>query len=166
MTPDLITFAKGATSGYLPLGGVLTGAKVNEVLQADDTRMLRHGFTYSGHPTVCAAALANLAIIENEGLMAKAVAIGERLGPALKQLVDEGLATELRGSEAIWALGLNEGVAPAAVRDHMLANGVIPRPIPTSTVAFCPPLVIGDDDLDLIVAATRSALAELAGTQA
>jgi putrescine aminotransferase len=48
----------------------------------------------------------------------------------------------------------------------MLANGVIPRPIPTSTVAFCPPLVIGDDDLDLIVAATRSALAELAGTQA
>ncbi len=165
VTPDLITFAKGATSGYLPLGGVLTGAKVNEVLQADDTRMLRHGFTYSGHPTVCAAALANLAIIENEGLMAKAVAIGERLGPALKQLVDEGLATELRGSDAIWALGLNEGVAPAAVRDRMLANGVIPRPIPASTVAFCPPLVIGDDDLDLIVAATRSALTELAETQ-
>ena len=166
VTPDLICFAKGATSGYLPLGGVLTSGKVNEVLEADDTRMLRHGFTYSGHPTVCAAALANLAIIEDEGLLERAVRIGDRLGPALGALVDEGLASELRGTDGVWALGLNEGVAPAAVRDHMLANGVIPRPIPAATVAFCPPLVIGDDDLDLIVDTTRRALVALAETQA
>ena len=166
VTPDLICFAKGATSGYLPLGGVLTSEKVNEVLEADDTRMLRHGFTYSGHPTVCAAALANLAIIEDEGLLERAVRIGDRLGPALGALVDEGLASELRGTDGVWALGLNEGVAPAVVRDHMLANGVIPRPIPAATVAFCPPLVIGDDDLDLIVDTTRRALVALAETRA
>ena len=166
VTPDLMCFAKGATSGYLPLGGVLTSEKVNAVLEADDTRMLRHGFTYSGHPTVCAAALANLAIIEDEGLLERAVRIGDRLGPALGALVDEGLASELRGTDGVWALGLGDGVAPAAVRDHMLAAGVIPRPIPAATVAFCPPLVIGDDDLDLIVDATRKALADLAEAQA
>ena len=166
VTPDLMCFAKGATSGYLPLGGVLTSEKVNAVLEADDTRMLRHGFTYSGHPTVCAAALANLAIIEDEGLLERAVRIGDRLGPALGALVDEGLACELRGTDGVWALGLGDGVTPAAVRDHMLAAGVIPRPIPASTVAFCPPLVIGDDDLDLIVDATRKALADLAEAQA
>ncbi len=166
VTPDLMCFAKGATSGYLPLGGVLTSEKVNAVLEADDTRMLRHGFTYSGHPTVCAAALANLAIIEDEGLLERAVRIGDRLGPALGALVDEGLASELRGTDGVWALGLGDGVAPAAVRDHMLAAGVIPRPIPASTVAFCPPLVIGDDDLDLIVDTTRKALADLAEAQA
>ena len=92
--------------------------------------------------------------------------IGDRLGPALGALVDEGLASELRGTDGVWALGLGDGVAPAAVRDHMLAAGVIPRPIPAATVAFCPPLVIGDDDLDLIVDATRKALADLAEAQA
>ncbi|MEZ5383588.1 MAG: aminotransferase class III-fold pyridoxal phosphate-dependent enzyme [Microthrixaceae bacterium] len=158
VTPDLIAFAKGATSGYLPLGGVLVNARVNEVLEADDARMLRHGFTYSGHPTVCAAALANLAIIEDEGLLARATSMGERLAPALGAMVGEGLAAEVRGTDAIWALRLNEGVVPTDVRNHMLANGVIPRPIGQSTLAFCPPLTIGDDDLGLIIEATRLAL--------
>jgi adenosylmethionine-8-amino-7-oxononanoate aminotransferase len=158
VTPDMTTFAKGATSGYLPLGGVLVGAQVREVLEADDARWLRHGFTYSGHPSTCAAGLANLAILRDEALAERAGAIGAVLGPGLQSVVDEGLAAGLRGTEAIWGLAMPEGVSAMDVRDEMLARGVIPRPIGTHTVAVCPPLVIGDDDLTRILEATREAL--------
>jgi putrescine aminotransferase len=164
VTPDMATFAKGATSGYQPLGGVVVGRSVLDVLEADDARWLRHGFTYSGHPTACAAGLANLAILEADGLLARAPEIGARLQPGLQALVDEGLAAEVRGTDAIWGLGMLEGTSAMDVRDEMLARGVIPRPIATHTVAFCPPLVIGDDDLDLVLAATRNALVAVTTT--
>jgi putrescine aminotransferase len=61
--PDLITFAKGVTSGYFPLGGVLVGAQVRRRLEADPAFVLRHSHTYSGHPGACAAALANLGVL-------------------------------------------------------------------------------------------------------
>ena len=77
--PDLVTFAKAVTSGYVPLGGVLVAPSVREPLEADDGWLLRHGHTYSGHPTACAAALANLQIIREEGLLDRAPAIGQRL---------------------------------------------------------------------------------------
>jgi len=158
VTPDLLTFAKGATSGYQALGGVILGRKALDVLEADDSRWLRHGFTYSGHPASCAAGLANLAILRDERLPARAPAIGGRLEPGLRSIVAEGLATEVRGTDAIWGLGMHEGISALDVRDAMLARGVIPRPIATHTVAFCPPLVITDDDLDQIVTVTRDAL--------
>ena len=92
VTPDLATFAKGVTSGYVPLGGVMLGPTVRAVLEADDSRVLRHGFTYSGHPSACAAALANLEIIRDENLAARAPDIGEVLSDGLGQLVADGLA--------------------------------------------------------------------------
>ncbi len=78
--PDLITFAKGCTSGYLPLGGVVVGRAVLDALEADPEFVLRHGFTYSGHPTACVAGLANLEILEREELFARAPVIADRLG--------------------------------------------------------------------------------------
>jgi putrescine---pyruvate transaminase len=80
VVPDLTTFAKAITSGYQPLGGVLVGPTVRAALESDPTYLLRHGYTYSGHPAACAAGLANLAIIEREGLVERAVSIGARLG--------------------------------------------------------------------------------------
>jgi adenosylmethionine-8-amino-7-oxononanoate aminotransferase len=160
--PDLVTFAKGATSGYLPLGGVLVGRAVREVLEADRARVLRHGFTYSGHPSACTAALSNLDILEHEGLLARAQWIGERTSEGLQNLVADDLAAEVRGEGGVWGLGMNEGVSAIAVRDEMLRHGVIPRPIAEHTVAFCPPLVIGEDDLELVISATRSALVTVA----
>jgi putrescine aminotransferase len=68
MRPDLMTFAKGVTSGYVPLGGVLVGDRVARVL-IDRGGEFEHGFTYSGHPVACAVALANLALIESLGLV-------------------------------------------------------------------------------------------------
>lgn len=147
VTPDLITFAKGITSGYQPLGGVLVGAKVREALEADPAFILRHGFTYSGHPTACVAARTNLAIIEREGLLDRAKPIGEHFSAALGALRDEGLLAEVRGEGAIWGAGLQADISALDVRDAMLARGVIPRPIGTHTIAFCPPLIIDDEQM-------------------
>jgi adenosylmethionine-8-amino-7-oxononanoate aminotransferase len=158
VTPDLVTFAKGVTSGYQPLGGVLVGPRVREVLEADDQRWLRHGFTYSGHPAACAAASANLSVIRSDDLLPRAPAIGDRLGPALHGMVEDGLAAGVRGTDGIWALALHPEDSALVVRDEMLELGVIPRPIATHSIAFCPPLVVTDDQLDRVVDATRTAL--------
>jgi adenosylmethionine-8-amino-7-oxononanoate aminotransferase len=161
--PDMITFAKAVTSGYQPLGGVLVGAKVRDALEADPTFVLRHGFTYSGHPTACVAASTNLEIIRREGLLDRAKPIGEHLGTALRGLAGEGLLAEVRGDGAIWGAGMLPDVSALEVRDVMLAKGVIARPIGTHTVAFCPPLVIDDAQLDQTVAALTHALREVTG---
>ncbi len=86
VVPDLQTFAKGVTSGYQPVGGVVVGRKVREPLEADPTFVLRHGQTYSGHPTACAAGLANLALLTDEELLARAPRIGARLSAGLGAL--------------------------------------------------------------------------------
>jgi adenosylmethionine-8-amino-7-oxononanoate aminotransferase len=157
--PDLVTFAKGVTSGYQPLGGVLVGAAVRAPLEADATFLLRHGHTYSGHPTACAAAVEVIDILRREELLARAPRIGERLGTGLQALVDDGLLDEARGEGAIWA-AVVPGERAAAVRDGMMARGVIARFLGTSVVAFCPPLVIDDADLDRCVEALHDALVE------
>ena len=163
VVPDMITFAKGVTSGYQPLGGVLLGSKVRAALEADPAFVLRHGFTYSGHPTACVAASKNLEIIGREGLIDRAKPIGEVLGAALGALLDEGLLSEVRGDGAIWGAGMLPDVSALDVRDVMLAKGVIARPIGPHTVAFCPPLIIEDAQLDQSVAALRHAVREVAG---
>jgi len=156
---DLTTFAKGVTSGYVPLGGVLVAPSVHEPLSADPTFVLRHGYTYSGHGAACAAALACLDVTEADGLLDRATAIGDRLHPALEALRADGLVADVRGVGALWAVGLPDGVDPVAVRDRVLDLGVVVRPIAPSTLAICPPLVIGDDQLDEVPAALRAALA-------
>ncbi len=156
--PDLTTFAKGVTSGYVPLGGVLVAPSVHEPLAADPSFVLRHGYTYSGHAAGCAAALACLDVTESEGLLERATLIGARLAPQLESLRADGLVADVRGLGALWAVGVPDGVDPVAVRDRVLELGVVVRPIAPSTLAICPPLVIGDDDLDAVPAALRTAL--------
>ncbi|HEY6531673.1 MAG TPA: aminotransferase class III-fold pyridoxal phosphate-dependent enzyme [Acidimicrobiales bacterium] len=155
--PDLITFAKGATSGYLPLGGVVVGRAVLDVLEADPAFVLRHGFTYSGHPTACAAGIGNVEILEEERLFERVPVIAERLGGGLASLVADGLLAGRRGTGAVWAAVLPDRLDALAVRDSMLADGVIARPI-GDVIAFCPPLVITDDQLDRCLAALAAAL--------
>jgi putrescine aminotransferase len=161
VVPDMITFAKAVTSGYLPVGGVIVGERVRGVLEADESFVLRHGYTYSGHPSACAAGLANLDLLTGERLLDRVPHIAERLGGGLRRLLAEGAVAEVRGDGGIWAVELPAGNA-VAVRDALLERGVIARPIGTTTLAYCPPLVIGDDDLDLCVDALADALAALA----
>jgi putrescine---pyruvate transaminase len=158
VTPDMITFAKAVTSGYQPLGGVIVGPRVREVLESDPDFILRHGYTYSGHPTACAAAVANIGVLRDAGLLARVPHIAERFGEGFGALLDEGLVAAVRGEGAIWALAMHPSVSAFDVRQGLLDRGVIARPIGAAAVAFCPPLVIEDDDLDLCVSATAEAL--------
>ena len=155
---DLTTFAKGVTSGYVPLGGVLLAPSVHRALSADPSFVLRHGYTYSGHAAACAAALACLDVTESEGLLGRAMAIGKHLESALTPLLDEGRLVDVRGAGGVWGVSLPEGADPVAVRDRVLDLGVVIRPIAPTTLAICPPLVISDDELEEVVTALRTAL--------
>lgn len=152
VVPDLITFAKGVSSGYQPLGGVIVGRNVCDVLEADPDFILRHGHTYSAHAASCAAGLANIDIIEREGLVDRANHIGERISSGLNALAGDGTIRGVRGVGAIWAAHLNNDdlATTVAVRDRMLDLGVVARPIGDS-IAFCPPLVMHDEDVDTMV---------------
>lgn len=156
VVPDLVTFAKGVTSGYVPLGGVLVGAAVRARLESDEAYVLRHGHTYSGHAGACAAALANLEVLEGEALVEQVARIGDRLSAGLDSLAQEGHLASRRGAGAVWAAELHGG-APG-VHSRMIEQGVIARALGPSTIAFCPPYVITDDQLDRTLAALRAAL--------
>jgi putrescine---pyruvate transaminase len=158
VVPDLTTFAKAVTSGYQPLGGVIVGPAVRDALESDDSFFLRHGYTYSGHASACAAGLANLDIIEREGLIGEVQRIGARLGGGLRALADDGLIDHVRGDGAIYGAALRPDHDATAVRDHMHRLGVVIRAIGTDTLTFCPPLVISDDQIDRVVDAVATAV--------
>ena len=151
VVPDVLCFAKAVTSGYVPLGGVLVNGRVRAPLESDPSFILRHGYTYSGHASACAAAIANLDILEREGLLARALRIGARLESGLVALRNDGLITEVRGTGGMWAAGVLPGHDAQKIRDIALDNGVIVRGIGAETNAFCPPLVITDDELSRVL---------------
>lgn len=155
--PDLSTFAKAVTSGYQPLGGVVVAPSVREALESDPALVLRHGHTYSGHPAACAAGLVALDITRREGLLDRAEKVGDRLSSGLRSLQADGQVDDVRGDGAVWAVGFDH-LDAVAVRDAMLPLGVIPRPIGPTTLSFCPPLVISDDDIDRCVEALDQAV--------
>ncbi len=155
VTPDLMTFAKGVTSGYQPVSGVIVSRAVADELESMGT-MLRTGYTYSGHPTGMAAVLANIDLIENDGLVERAHHIGAALSTGLQALCDDGLIDSFDGVGGVWGAGLGREAMP--VRDHMLLeHGVIVRPI-GERIAICPPLVISDDEIATILDSFASAL--------
>ena len=160
VTPDMLCFAKGVTSGYQPLGGVYVGAAVREALESDPNFFLRHGYTYSGHATVCAAALANIASMEREGLVERAKHIGARIEQGLQALSADGTLTGYRGAGAIWAGKLPDDMDATVVRDAMIKKGVIARSIP-GVIAVCPPLVITDQQVDTVLDVLASVVQSL-----
>ncbi len=162
VTPDLTTFAKGVTSGYQPLGGVVLGRAVCDALESDPDFFLRHGYTYSGHPTACRAALANLDVIERDGLLAAARSMGGRLEAGLRALQADGAVAAIRGEVAIFGAAMHPDRDAVKVRDRMLELGVITRAIGSDTVTFCPPLVTTDAQVDRIVDTLATALADVA----
>ncbi len=160
VVPDITTFAKGVTSGYQPLGGVIVGSAVRAALESDPDFILRTGYTYSGHPAVCAAGLANIEILEREQLLAEVPRIGRRLGDGLAAIAADGGIDHVRGLPAMYGVGLRSDQNAMVIRDSMLRRGVITRAIGTDTLTFCPPLVTTDEQLDHIVDALATSLAE------
>jgi adenosylmethionine-8-amino-7-oxononanoate aminotransferase len=161
VVPDACTFAKGVTSGYLPLGGVVLGRALLDPLEADADWVLRHGHTYSGHATCCVAALANLDVLEHDDLFTGAARIEQRLGAALQSWADSGRLPEVRGVGGMWGFTLPPGLDGGALLSATIERGVIGRALADGNWGFCPPLCIDDDDLDRCVDALDDALASL-----
>jgi len=155
--PDLATFAKGVTSGYVPLGGVFIGPKPTAALESNPDFFLRHGFTYSGHATACVAGLKNLEIIRREDLVARAKHIGDRFSAGLRSLADDGIIDHVRSLGAMFAAALKPDQNAMTIRDAMFHDGVICRALNTDSLVFCPPLVTTDAQLDRIVDAVAAA---------
>jgi adenosylmethionine-8-amino-7-oxononanoate aminotransferase len=147
VTPDMITFAKGVTSGYLPLSGVIISEALNDELVSDEAAKLMHGYTYSGHPTAAAAAIANLEVIESENLVGEARRIGDEMHAGFSALLGDEIINSFRGIGGIWACEIGKDAIQA--RDMMISNGVVCRGI-GEALAFCPPLIITDDEIGQI----------------
>jgi adenosylmethionine-8-amino-7-oxononanoate aminotransferase len=147
-----------AMAGYLAEHGVVVAPSVRAPLEADETWLLRHGHTYSGHPTACAAALANLRILKEEGLVERAAAVGQRLFAGFGAIAADGRLAEVRSEVAVGALKLTPDHDAFAVRDALMADGVLTRAVNTETLTWCPPLVITDAQIDRVVDAVAAAL--------
>lgn len=166
--PDLMTFAKGVTSGYIPLGGVVVGKRVAEVLieQGGD---FNHGYTYSGHPVACAVALANIDILEKEGLVDR---VFNETGPYLAQKFTELASHPLVGCAE--TCGLMAGLAlmldkahhipfdeslqvGMMCRNHCFANGLIMRAVGDRMI-IAPPLTITKAQIDDLMILIRKCL--------
>jgi len=154
LRPDLVVTAKGLTSGYFPLGAVLIGQRIGAMLEGV---AFRHGFTYNGHPTGCAVALENLAIIEREQLVPRAARLGERLLAGLRELEQLPAVVEARGFGLMAGLELDVDDA-AELADRVRDAGVIVRATGQKLV-LSPPLVIEEADLDRIVEVLADQLA-------
>jgi putrescine aminotransferase len=163
-TPDLLVFAKGITSGYMPLGGVVVGPRVQEPFWNGEGTWFRHGYTYSGHAAGCAAALANLDILEHERLVERVTELEPLLAEKVHSLRDHPLVGETR------AIGLTAAVeldADALEREPGLLDRVVglarEQAVLTRSLRGCalhisPPFVIEPRQIDALVEGLRRAL--------
>ena len=154
--PDLVTTAKGLTSGYLPLGAVLCGPRVRDALWAESAGPFRHGYTYSGHAAGCAVALRNLEIIEREGLRDRVRALEPVLARAMAELESEPLVEDTRSAGLLAAVQL-DAEARAAVPDladrvvaALQEDGVLIRALVGHSLQLSPPFVIAEEEIELI----------------
>jgi len=168
--PDILSFAKGITSGYLPLGGIaVSDAIARAIHDAPPEDRWMHAYTYSGHPTCCAVALRNLDIIEREGLVERAAVMGALLRNGLAALDRFEIVGEVRGCGLMAAVELvadratKQPFSPQAkagerVRRELEARGVFTR-ARGDVILLSPPLVIRNDQVERIVDAVGGALA-------
>lgn len=168
--PDLITFAKGVTSGYQPLGGVLVGPRVAAPFWEGSAPgpMFVHGYTYSGHAAACAAAEANLDILEREGLVARVAAMEGAFDVALRRLEGAPLVGEIRtvGFTAAVAIDADRLAAdpgiPARVVSAALRHGIATRILRGHALHVSPALTITTDEVDVLVDGLGAALEDVA----
>jgi taurine--2-oxoglutarate transaminase len=166
--PDLITFAKGVNSGYVPLGGVIVSEHIARVF---DEQVFPGGLTYSGHPLAAASVVATLTAMAEEGVVEHAKAIGaDHIGPALRSLAERHeLIGEVRGSGVFWAVELVEdrdtrapldAAAMGRFKSSLLEAGLLPF-ISENRLHVVPPAVITADEVASGVAIIDAALGEL-----
>jgi L-2,4-diaminobutyrate transaminase len=168
--PDLMTVAKGITSGYMPLSACLVSQEIWRVLADLADGAFQHGYTYSAHPLAAAVAMANLDIVEQESLIDQVEVRGELLRSALRDaFVDHPIVGEVRGTGLVAAVEFVAEREPATRFDPSLRvgarvtracldRGVITRALPAAdTISFSPPFVITEDEIETIVTVAREA---------
>ncbi len=172
LKPDLMPIAKGLSSGYLPIGGVIVGDRVADTL-IDKGGDFNHGFTYSGHPVAAAVALKNIELLEAEGVVER---VKNDISPYLQkrwlELADHPIVGETRGMGMVAGLELvnnkatNERIAPMSkaggvCRDFSMANGLIMRPC-GDTMIISPPLIISRAEVDELIEKAKKTLDQTA----
>jgi putrescine---pyruvate transaminase len=155
--PDLIVCAKGITSGYLPLGAVVAAPRVSTPFYNGLVGPWRHGYTYSGHATACAVALANLDIIEREDLLSRSQQLETELAQRLAPLAGHDLIAEVRaGFGALASLCLSPDALerspalPAQFSGTLRQHGILTRALVGGEIQISPPLIWTDTELDLM----------------
>jgi len=167
--PDIMQFAKGITSGYVPLGGVGVSDKIREIINGvPPNKRWMHAYTYSGHPTCCAVALKNIEIIQNEGLVERAADAGGRLLQKLRALEPLDGVGHVRGKGLIAAVEVVADKAtkqlfpPEAQMTQRLYEALLERGLYTRVLMDCiclaPPLIISDEQIDRIVEVIRETI--------
>ncbi|HLN64417.1 MAG TPA: aspartate aminotransferase family protein [Symbiobacteriaceae bacterium] len=161
VVPDIISCAKGLTSGYMPMGASIVHDRVYEVLKGDGTAYFNHGFTYSGHPVAAAVAMENLRILEAEGLLERAATLGasarrqllERNNPYIGDVRGKGLmiGIELVQDRATKQPPLDPDVHKK-VEMACRAEGLLVRALAGFVIAISPPLVITEEQLARVIA--------------
>jgi adenosylmethionine-8-amino-7-oxononanoate aminotransferase len=166
--PDIITCAKGLTSGYMPLGAAIFSDRIYETLSADDHRYFAAGFTYAAHPVCCVAALKNIEILEREDLFANVNEVGPYFEEQLRTLLDLPIVGDIRGEKFMMCVvnvrdrETREFFAPEVnigkrISNHAEDLGLIVRPIVDLNV-MSPPLTMSKTDVDFVVGTLRTAI--------
>jgi adenosylmethionine-8-amino-7-oxononanoate aminotransferase len=166
----MIVFAKGVTSGYQPLGGVIVSGEIAAPFWSGEGEYFRNGQTYAGHPAACVAALANLDLIESDGLLARSRELEGVLAAALEPLLEHPLVSTIRSGLGVMAAveltpeALESGVTVAGVFADVRKAGVLVRPLGTS-LGISPPLIIEEAEIGLIPEAIAGALDRADGSR-
>jgi adenosylmethionine-8-amino-7-oxononanoate aminotransferase len=161
--PDLVTFAKGVTSGYAPLGGVLVAPRIWEAFYVDsqDTPIFRHGATYSGHTTAAAVALKHLEILERDGLVPRVRELEHVLRTQLEGLRRrQDAVIDVRVAGFLGGVTLDGRVDAVAVTDRLIELGFISRPLRGNTLQLSPPFIVSDQEVADYVAAIEQVITE------
>jgi adenosylmethionine-8-amino-7-oxononanoate aminotransferase len=178
--PDLMSFAKGVTSGYVPLGGVVVSERIHRAIEdAPMDERFMHAATYSGHPVCCAVGLANIGIIEREGLVERAAVMGDRFRSGLATLLSLPAVGEVRGIGMLAgielvedkgsrkpALGLGAKVVAEAGKRGLIVRqraGADGPPMSGDTICLAPPLMTPEATLERIVQIVGDSIAAAAG---
>lgn len=159
--PDILTFAKGITSGYMPLGGVVVGPRVQEPFWSGEGIDFRHGYTYSGHAAACAAALSNLDIIEDEDLLGRVAALEPMWMSKVGALSEHPSVQEVRAIGLLAAVDLADDDDPGLaerVVENARREGLLTRTLRGGALHLSPSLVIAPEQIDELVNALRRAL--------
>jgi adenosylmethionine-8-amino-7-oxononanoate aminotransferase len=165
ITPDLITFAKGVTSGYAPLGGVLVSPRIWQPFYVDsaDTPIFRHGATYAGHATACAVAMRNLDILEQESLLDRVKDLEAQLASGLSELAERcPWVEEVRFSGFLGGVTLVEALDAVRVADLLIDAGFVSRPLRGNNLQISPPFITTDEELRAFLDAIERTVTEAA----